>query len=53
MSLTELASHECIPCKGGIPPFEEVAIDFLHAELGETWDVVENHHLTRTCEFKG
>ena len=53
MSITDLANHECIPCKGGIPPLEEVAIDFLHTELGDTWNVIENHHLTRSFDFKG
>jgi 4a-hydroxytetrahydrobiopterin dehydratase len=53
MPVSELASHECIPCKGGVPPLEEVAIDFLHTELGDAWQVVENHHLVREFEFKG
>lgn len=53
MSLGDLAKHECIPCKGGVPPLEEVAIDFLHAELGEEWKVINNHHLTRDYTFKG
>ena len=53
MSVSDLAKHECVPCKGGVPPLEEVAIDFLREELGEGWDVVENHHLTRDYEFKG
>lgn len=53
MSVCELAKHKCIPCKGGVPPLEEVAIDYLHGELGKPWEVVNNHHLTRSYEFKG
>ena len=53
MSVADLANHQCIPCKGGIPPLEAVAIDFLHAELGNAWEVIENHHLTRSYTFKG
>jgi 4a-hydroxytetrahydrobiopterin dehydratase len=53
MSVCDLAKHECIPCKGGIPPLEEVAIDYLSGELGDTWSVVNNHHLTRSYEFEG
>jgi 4a-hydroxytetrahydrobiopterin dehydratase len=36
-----------------VPPLEGVAIDSLREELGEGWDVVENHHLTRDYKFKG
>ena len=53
MSVGELAKHECIPCKGGVPPLEEVAIDYLHGELGDMWSVVNHHHLTRSYEFEG
>lgn len=52
MSVVDLANHRCIPCKGGTAPLEAVAIDFLHGELGDAWEVVENHHLMRSYKFK-
>lgn len=53
MSVSELAENECIPCKGDVPPLEADEIAKLHADLGDDWDVVDNHHLTRTYKFDG
>ena len=53
MAVQELAQNECIPCKGDVPPLEADAIAKLHADLGNEWEVVDNHHLTRTYTFKG
>lgn len=53
MAYDDLAKNECIPCKGGVPPLDADAIAKLHAELGADWQVVDNHHLTRTYKFEG
>ena len=53
MAYSELAKNECIPCKGGVPPLEADDIAKLHAELGDTWQVIDNHHLTREYKFDG
>jgi 4a-hydroxytetrahydrobiopterin dehydratase len=49
--MTELKTKKCIPCSGGIPPLEIVQISELLGQL-ENWDVVDNHHLTKTVKFK-
>ena len=49
--MSELASQHCIPCKGGIPPLEGDAIQDLHRQLGEGWEVVASHHLVKTWTF--
>ena len=49
--LTDLASRECVPCRGGVPPLRGEEIENLIKEL-DRWEVVEEHHLRKTYEFK-
>ncbi|MDT4965899.1 MAG: 4a-hydroxytetrahydrobiopterin dehydratase [Acidobacteriota bacterium] len=49
--MTELASRECVPCRGGVPPMSAAEIETLIKQL-EGWEVVEDHHLRKTYEFK-
>ena len=42
MSLSEKV---CEPCRGGIPPLTEDEIKPLLNELGNDWNVIDNHHL--------
>jgi len=50
--MRDLASMECVPCRGGVPPLgHEEALAFL-ADLGAGWQVVEDHHLEREYRFK-
>ena len=47
-----LAEFECVPCKGGVPPLDAVASTALLERLGGGWQVIDNHHLTKTYAFK-
>jgi 4a-hydroxytetrahydrobiopterin dehydratase len=49
--MNELASRDCVPCRGGVPPLRGVEIQNLLKEL-DGWDVVEEHHLRKIFEFK-
>jgi 4a-hydroxytetrahydrobiopterin dehydratase len=49
--MNQLASRECVPCRGGVPPLKGDAIKKLAAQL-DGWEVVNEHHLRRTYEFK-
>lgn len=44
--MSELASRECVPCRGGVPPLKG---DEIQNFLGEVngWTVVEEHHLSK------
>ncbi len=45
-----LSKKECVPCKGGVPPLKGEELK----KLGEQvigWNVVEEHHITRTYMF--
>ena len=50
-SLDNLSDMECIPCKGGVPPLSEEESGAFLSQIHEDWEVVENHHLTRTWSF--
>lgn len=49
--MSELASRECVPCRGGVPPLKGEAIqELLHQLSG--WDVITEHHLRKEYRFK-
>ena len=50
--MTDLASLECVPCKGGVPPLEVKELDRLLDALGGEWRVVDGHHLEKDYRFK-
>ncbi len=50
--MQDLASRQCVPCRGGVPPLTAAEIKPLRAQLDPTWEVVENHHLSRLYRFK-
>jgi len=50
--MNELASKECVPCKGGVPPLKGEAMNELHKKLGNGWQVVSEHHLEKEFSFK-
>jgi 4a-hydroxytetrahydrobiopterin dehydratase len=49
--MVDLASKQCVPCRGGVPPLEGEALAALERELGNDWKVVDGHHLTKTFRF--
>ena len=49
--MSDLASRECIPCRGGVPPLAGPELDRLTRELGGAWQVIDGHHLERELRF--
>jgi 4a-hydroxytetrahydrobiopterin dehydratase len=47
----DLASMECVPCRGGIPPLTHEEIQPYLPDL-EGWEVVDDHHLHKAYPFK-
>lgn len=45
-----LARKECIPCKGGVPPLKGEELEQLKEQV-EGWDVIDEHHITKTYKF--
>ncbi len=50
--MSELASKECIPCKGGVPPLKGQELSELLDKLDGGWQVVDEHHLEKEYRFK-
>lgn len=49
--MTDLATKECIPCRGGVPALKGEEIMPLIQLLGGNWQVVEEHHLEKEFTF--
>lgn len=50
ITMSELVSKTCVPCKIGVPPLRGDALQTLRKQV-EGWDVVEEHHLFKTFKF--
>lgn len=49
--MKNLLERECVPCRGGVPPLAGDSLRELLAELNG-WEVVEEHHLQKSYQFK-
>ena len=49
--MSELAQKTCIPCKGGIPPLKGEELKTLLEKLGNSWNLIEEHHLEKEYLF--
>jgi len=48
--MTDLASRQCVPCRGGVPPMAHDDIQNLLEKL-DGWNVIEDHHLVKAYAF--
>jgi 4a-hydroxytetrahydrobiopterin dehydratase len=48
--MSELASRQCVPCRGGVPPLKGEEIAKLSPQL-QGWDVINEHHLNKAYKF--
>ena len=48
----DLASMQCVPCRGGIAPLTGGEIAPYLADLGNDWRVVDGHHLEKEYRFR-
>lgn len=48
--MSDLASRQCVPCRGGVPPLSAEEITKLRSQL-DGWDVVNEHHLRKEFKF--
>ena len=49
--MSELASKECVPCRGGVPALAGDELATCHTQLGGDWQVIEEHHLEKEYRF--
>jgi 4a-hydroxytetrahydrobiopterin dehydratase len=52
MGLDDLAGQACVACKGGVPPLKGEALKKLSGQLGNGWQVIQEHHLEKEYKFK-
>ena len=50
-SRRELATRNCVPCKGGTPPLAGDDLRALLEQLGGGWQVIDGHHLEKEFGF--
>ena len=50
--MSALAEKQCVPCKGGVPPFRGQELVSLARELDGGWQVVEERQLEKEYRFK-
>lgn len=48
----DLAKRECKPCEGKTLPLKGDALNRLKSDLGNGWNVVDEHHLEKEYKFK-
>jgi len=49
--MSNLSAKECIPCQGGIPPLKGKNLKKFFEELGNGWQVINEHHLEKEFKF--
>jgi 4a-hydroxytetrahydrobiopterin dehydratase len=49
---SNLAEKSCKPCQGGEQPLQGEALRNLQKQLGEGWNIVEEHHLQKKYRFQ-
>ena len=48
--MTDLASKTCVPCRGGVPPLKGQELESYKKQV-PAWNVISEHHLTRSFRF--
>ena len=48
---SELALKTCIPCTEAVPPLRGESIERLFKQLGNGWEVKDEHHLEKSFVF--
>ena len=50
-TMSELASKQCVPCRGGVPPLTGDELATYQQQLGGGWQAVNGHHLEKEYRF--
>ncbi|MGA7919386.1 MAG: 4a-hydroxytetrahydrobiopterin dehydratase [Candidatus Acidiferrales bacterium] len=48
--MSDLASKNCVPCRGGVPPLAGGELEVLSKQVPQ-WKVVDGHHIVRDFTF--
>ena len=50
--MTDLASKECVPCRGGVLPMKGAELQAFLRDVNNGWQVIDEHHLEKEYRFK-
>jgi 4a-hydroxytetrahydrobiopterin dehydratase len=50
--MNNLASKQCVPCRGGVSPLKGAELQAVLREVGNGWRVIDEHHLEKEYRFK-
>ena len=48
--MSDLATQNCVPCKGGVPSLKGAALEAFGAQV-PGWKIINEHHLEKTYTF--
>jgi 4a-hydroxytetrahydrobiopterin dehydratase len=48
--MSDLASKQCVPCRGGVPPLKGPELAAIAGQV-PGWQVVNEHHITKSYKF--
>jgi hypothetical protein len=48
--MSDLAAKTCVPCRGGVPPPKGKELSLLQKQV-DAWNIIEEHHITKTFKF--
>ena len=49
--MSDLASKNCVPCRGGVPPLQGKALEDLAKQV-PGWVVIDGHHIKKSFKFQ-
>ena len=49
--MSDLASKQCVPCRGGVAPLQGDELVTYQTQLGSGWQVMNEHHLEKAYRF--
>ncbi len=49
-TMSDLAAKTCVPCRGGVPPLKGEELSLLQKQV-DGWNIIEEHHITKTFKF--
>lgn len=49
--MEKLSQKTCIPCKKGTPPLKGEKLTPFVEQLGNTWQIIDEHHLEKEYRF--
>lgn len=50
--MQDLTQKHCVPCEGGVPPFNTDQIEVYKKEISPDWQVLDGKKLERKFKFK-